>query len=123
MTPTQTCPRCGRANPTANSFCAGCGATLSSRAKSNGWKVFFGAFALFAGIVWAAAIYTRTPQSAPPVAPTETQSLVRPSATPNSAPQSSALTSAQHLAEAKRALADGYKPNRDPKKASWGDVD
>jgi hypothetical protein len=33
-----------------------------------------------------------------------------------------ALTSAQHLAEARRALADGYKPNKDPRKALWGEV-
>jgi hypothetical protein len=32
------------------------------------------------------------------------------------------LTAAQHLSEAKRALADGYKPNKDPRKASWGEV-
>jgi hypothetical protein len=32
------------------------------------------------------------------------------------------LTSAQHLSEAKRALADGYKLNRDPKKAQWEEV-
>ncbi|HEX8068442.1 MAG TPA: DUF3761 domain-containing protein [Pyrinomonadaceae bacterium] len=33
------------------------------------------------------------------------------------------LTAAQHLAEAKRALADGYKPNSDPKKTAWGEVE
>jgi subtilisin-like proprotein convertase family protein len=32
------------------------------------------------------------------------------------------LTSAQHLAEAKKALADGYKPHNDPQKARWGEV-
>jgi hypothetical protein len=42
--------------------------------------------------------------------------------TPSPAGQNTALTSAQHLAEAKRALADGYKPDKDPKKASWGNV-
>jgi len=121
MTPTRTCPRCGRANPSLNSFCAGCGASFSSQAKGNGWKMLFGAFALFVGLVWAAATYTRTP-TAPPVAPTQPQSLLSSNSTPGSAPQSLTLTSAQHLAEAKRALADGYKPNKDPKKALWGEV-
>jgi hypothetical protein len=37
-------------------------------------------------------------------------------------PASLDLTSAQHLAEARRALADGYKPNKDPKKAEWGEI-
>jgi hypothetical protein len=32
------------------------------------------------------------------------------------------LASAQHLAEAKRALADGYKPNKDPQKTQWGEI-
>lgn len=121
MTPIHTCPRCGRANPTVNSFCAGCGANLSSQSKGNGWKVLFGAFALFVGVLWAAVIYTRTPP-APAVAPTMPQSLVSLNTTPGSPPQSVSLTSAQHLSEAKRALADGYKPNKDPKKTSWGEV-
>jgi hypothetical protein len=37
-------------------------------------------------------------------------------------PSSVELTSTQHLAEARRALADGYKPNKDPKKVAWGEV-
>lgn len=123
MTPIQTCPQCGRSNPNTNSFCAGCGANLSSRTNGNGWKVFFGVFALFAGIVWAAAIFTKTtPSSAPPAATTRPQSLLGSNATPDPATQSPTLTSAQHLAEAKRALADGYKADKDPKKASWGNV-
>ena len=31
-------------------------------------------------------------------------------------------TAKQHVAEAKKALADGYKPNKNPLKASWGRV-
>lgn len=122
MAPTQTCPRCGRTNSTANSFCAGCGASFSSQKQGSGWKVFFGAFALFVGIIWAAAIFTRTTPPAPSSASPQTQSLLSPSTTPATAGQSTALTSTQHLAEAKRALADGYKPDKDPKKASWGNV-
>ena len=122
MTPTKTCPHCGRPNQSVNSFCAGCGANLSSRKQGSGWKVFFGAFALLVGIVWAAAIFTRTTPPAPSPASSQSQSLLSPSATPATAGQSTALTSAQHLAEAKHALADGYKPDKDPKKASWGNV-
>jgi hypothetical protein len=119
MTPTNTCPHCGRANQSVNSFCAGCGASLSSQKMGSGWKVFFGAFAIFVGIIWAAAVFTRT---TPPATPSQPQSLLSPSATPAPTGQSTALTSAQHLAEAKRALANGYKPDKDPKKASWGNV-
>jgi hypothetical protein len=122
MTPTRTCPHCGRANSAANSFCAGCGASFSSQKQGSGWKVFFGVFALFVGIVWAAAIFTRTTPPAPSTASSQSQSLLSPSATPSPVGQSTALTSAQHLAEARRALADGYKPDKDPKKASWGNV-
>ncbi len=123
MSPIHTCPQCGHSNPNTNSFCAGCGADLSLPSNRNGWKVFFGVFALFAGLIWAAAIYTKTtPSSAPPAATTQPQSLLGLNATPAPATQSPTLTSAQHLAEAKRALSDGYKADKDPKKASWGNV-
>ncbi len=122
MASLHTCPRCGRTNPNENSYCAGCGANLSSPLSGNRWKVFFGAFALLAGLVWAAAIYTPTQPPAPLVAPSQPQTLVSPGAPPDSSLQSTALTSAQHLAEARQALAEGYKPNKDPKKASWGEV-
>jgi hypothetical protein len=118
MTPIRTCPHCGRPNQSINSFCAGCGASFSSRKLGSGWKVFFGAFALFVGIIWAAAIFTRTT----PPASSQSQSLLSPSAIPAPVGQNTALTGAQHLAEAKRALADGYKPDKDPKKASWVNV-
>lgn len=117
-----TCPRCGRANPNGHSYCAGCGTSLSSPSNGNRWKVFFGVFAVLVGLVWAAAIYTQTQPTVPLVAPSQPQSLVSSNAPPDSSPRSAALTSAQHLAEAKQALAEGYKPNKDPKKASWGEV-
>lgn len=122
MFPTQTCPRCGRANSSANSFCAECGASFSSQKQGSGWKVFFGAFALLVGIIWAAAVFTRTTPPASPATSPQSQSLLSTSTTPAPAGQRIALTSAQHLAEAKRALADGYKPDKDPERASWGNV-
>src|ERR1700755_3382384 len=102
MSPTHTCPSCGRANPNVNSFCAGCGASLSSREKGNGWKVLFGIFALIVGIIWAAVVFTRTPTPAP----SQPQALLSQSTPSAPTNQNLPLTSAQHLAEAKRALAD-----------------
>lgn len=126
MNQTRNCPRCGRPNPGAHSFCSGCGTSLSSSSSSfgNGWKVFFGAFALLVGLIWAAAIYTKTNPPAQ-LAPPQAQSLVgqnSPAAQPAPTAQSLALTTAQHLSEAKRALTDGYRPDKDPQKAKWGEV-
>jgi len=44
------------------------------------------------------------------------------SMTTSASPQQDSLSSSQRLAEAKRALADGYSPNKDPMKTSWGRV-
>jgi hypothetical protein len=81
-----------------------------------------GVFVLFVSFVWAAAIYKQTQTPDPLVIPPQPQSLISANAPLASSPQSTALTSAQHLAEAKQALAEGYKPNKDMKKASWGEV-
>lgn len=116
------CPRCGRSNPNRNSYCAACGNNLSSSSNGNRWKTFFSLFALFVGLVWMAATYTHTQTPMALVAPLQPQSLVSSNTPIDSSPQSITLTSAQHLAEAKQALAEGYKPNKDPKKASWGEV-
>lgn len=132
MPHTYTCPRCGHPSSPGNTFCPGCGSSLSSASSwgGMGWKLFFGAFALFVGVVWAAAIYTRTQPPAQFTAPPQPQSLISsgagssPGVTQVTTPATPgpALTSAQHLAEAKRALADGYKPNKDAQKAKWGEI-
>jgi hypothetical protein len=72
-------------------------------------------------LLWAVAGYkaTTTPTTIQPQA-LSTQSVANSSLQPS--PTSPDLTSAQHLAEARRALADGYKPNKDPKKAALGEV-
>jgi Protein of unknown function (DUF3761)/zinc-ribbon domain len=71
MPPTNSCPRCGRPSSSTNSFCAYCGAPLSSTA-GKGWKLLLGAVALLGGLLWASAIYTQpdtparlTPESMP----------------------------------------------------------
>jgi hypothetical protein len=127
MPPASNCPRCGRPSVPGNTFCAGCGSNLSSTSSGKGWKVFFAIFAIFAGLVWAGVIFTRT-QPAPPLsAASQPQALSGQDVTPHSAQLEQVspaltLTTAQHLSEAKRALVDGYKPNKDPQKAQWGEV-
>jgi hypothetical protein len=127
MPPVSSCPRCGRPSPPNVTFCASCGSNLSPASAwgGKGWKLFFGAFALCVGLVWAAAIYTRpAPQpagAAQPQALMSSGASVGQGALPTPSP-SLTLTSAQHLSEAKRALADGYKPDKDPQKTKWGEV-
>jgi hypothetical protein len=86
-------------------------------------KLILGAVAVFAGLLWVVAISSQTQRGTTlPTAP-QAQSLASSSLTP-AAPvaQTLELTSAQHLSEARRALADGYKPNKDAQKTSWGEV-
>jgi hypothetical protein len=129
MNSTSSCPRCGRPSPSGNSYCANCGASLSSRSGGKGWKLFFGAFAIFVGLLWGVAIFTRPGPASQPAGASQSQTLLGSGANTTGAPAAQptpqpalTLTSAQHLAEAKRALAEGYKPDKDPQKAKWGEV-
>jgi hypothetical protein len=69
-------------------------------------------------------VLTRPQPSTQLAGSTQPQSVLsQEGATAQSSPSLSlALTSAQHLSEAKRALADGYKPDKDSRKAQWGEV-
>jgi hypothetical protein len=91
------------------------------QSKSIGLKLVLGALAVFAGLLWVVAISSQSQHSTTPTPAPQAQSLASTSLPP-AAPvaQTLDLTSAQHLSEAKRALADGYKPNKDPQKTSWG---
>ena len=114
MPPANNCPRCGRLSPANTTFCAGCGAELSPKSAGKGWKLFLGAFALFAGLLWASLIYTQTHPAAQPdgASPARALTVPSPPATPSTArpaPQSSpspAPTSARHLA-GKKSQAGG----------------
>jgi hypothetical protein len=90
-------------------------------AKGHGVKLLLGVVAVFVGLLWIVAISTQ--RGTAPLTTQQAQSLSSTSLPP-AAPvaQTLELTSAQHLSEAKRALADGYKPNKDPKKTAWGEV-
>jgi hypothetical protein len=115
------CPHCGHSNFNTATFCAACGARVGAARK--GSKVLIAALAVFfVGLLWAAAGYKVS--TTPTTIPSQVLSTQIPSNSSNlqPSPASLDLTSAQHLAEARRALADGYKPNRDPKKAAWGAV-
>jgi hypothetical protein len=125
MSSTSNCPNCGRPAAVGVKFCAGCGSNLSSTSSGKGWKLLFGVFAVLVGVVWAAVVLMRTQPAAQLTGATQQQSLLGQGTTNAAQPAPSpslTLTSAQHLAEAKRALADGYKPNKDPRKAQWGEV-
>lgn len=53
------------------------------------------------------------------------QSSTTPQTPPKAAAKDDAfikMTAAEHLAEAKKALAENYKPNKDPMKTTWGMV-
>lgn len=120
MNQPNTCSHCGRSNLNTATFCAACGTRLPSIGKER--KILFGAIAVFlVGLLWAAAGYkvTTTPTTMQPQA-LSTQIAANSNLPPSQA--SLDLTSAQHLAEARRALADGYKPNKDSKKALWGEI-
>lgn len=127
MPPVNSCLRCGRPAAPGVSFCASCGSNLSSTSSGKGWKLFLGAVALLGGLLWASVLYTQTRPSAQVIGPSQPQGLV---GSGQGAAQAQAaqpapsltLTSAQHLAEAKQALADGYKPTKDPQKTTWGEV-
>jgi len=115
------CPHCDHSNFNTATFCAACGARVREARK--GSKVLIAALAVFfVGLLWAAAGYKVS--TTPTTIPSQALSTQIPSNSSNlqPSPASLDLTSAQHLAEARRALADGYKPNKDPKKAAWGEV-
>ena len=98
-------------------FCAVCGARMPSTAK--GWKLLAGAFAVFViGLLWAAAGYQAT--TSPTLQPQALTTPVAANSNLQPLPQTLELTSAQHLGEAQRALADENRPNKDPKKTGWG---
>jgi hypothetical protein len=122
MSQTGTCPRCGRPNPTANDFCPGCGTSLKSASGRNGWKLLLGVFAIFAGLIWAAALFTRPAPDIVPVKPAPRALLAADASPAPPPPQAQGLTAAQHLAAARNALADGYRPDKDPRRTSWGEV-
>ena len=120
MNQPRPCSHCGHSNFNTATFCAACGARV--REASKGGKLLVAAIAVFVvGLLWAAVGYkvTTTPTTMQPQA-LFTQSAANTNL--QQLPASLDLTSAQHLAEARRALADGYKPNKDPKKAAWGEV-
>lgn len=118
MTPTRACPRCGRANLAAHSFCPACGENLSPSGVSRGWKLLIGSFLLFAVVLWAAVFSNRTLEPSAP-----RQHLLGGDTAPTPTTQTAELTSAQHLAAAKKALADGHRPDSNAKNASAGEVE
>jgi hypothetical protein len=123
MNPTRPCPRCGRQVISTIAFCPACGERIAPQSKSISLKLVLGALAVFAGLLWVVAISSQTQRGTMPTPAPQAQLLASSALTP-AAPvaQTLELTSAQHLSEARRALADGYKPNKDPQKTSWGEV-
>lgn len=123
MNSIRPCPRCGRQIVSSVAFCPACGEKMVASANGHGVKLLLGAVAVFVALLWIIAISTQTQRSPAQLPTSQAQSLASTSLPPTaSVAQTLELTSAQHLSEAKRALADGYKPNKDPKKTTWGEV-
>lgn len=119
MNQPRLCAHYGRSNLHSATFCAACGARLASTGK--GGKILLAALAVFVvGLLWAAAGY-KVATSSTAVQPQTLSTQIPVSPTLQQPSPTLELTSAQHLAEARRALVDGHKPNTDPKKAGWGE--
>lgn len=119
MQSANSCRRCGRPTFGAQSFCPACGEKLTPASKGSGFKLLLGVFAVFVLALWGSTFYALGSRSAAPPRPAANQ-LVG-TTLPNAAPTLK-LSDAQHLAEGKRALADGYSPSSDTKKATVGEV-
>ena len=111
----QKCHECGKKVSTEAERCPNCGAPVILK-KKEGWQPgCFGYIAIiFLGLLFVGFI----------------GSLMNPSTEKKNVPNVKAelsnsfkkMTSAEHMAEAKKALAAGYKPNKDPMKTKWGRV-
>lgn len=116
MRPSAPCPRCGRHNVAGLSYCPGCGAALDRGAlRKQGWRVAVGVSLLAMGLVWgAASLDNPQPEQTPgaPASDTRPRTSLGLSSPPRAA--SSELTSAEHLAESKRALAATSEDYKDP---------
>jgi hypothetical protein len=123
MNPTRTCPHCGRTNPNSNGFCSTCGGKIKTSGGGLATKLLLGVFLLLVVVVWTTSLtQPRRDVPLPQTSQAPQYLTTATSAAPPAQANSLELSSAQHLAEAKRALADGYKPSKDPKKATWGEV-
>jgi hypothetical protein len=105
-----------------HTFCSACGEQLTgSPVRKHGWKLLAGLFAILFGIVWGAAVLREPGNDAdhaqPQIPPRTETTGATPTATASTA-STLELTSAQHLAEARRALAAGNEQNKDPKKGT-----
>lgn len=121
MRPANSCPRCGRPVFGAQSFCPACGEKLAAPSKGSGFKLLLGVLAVIVLALWGSTFYTLGSRSAAPPRPGANQ-LVSALAPDVAAAPTLKLSDSQHLAEGKRALAEGYSPSSDPKKAAVGEV-
>ena len=134
MYPPRPCPRCSFPNQPANAFCAQCGAPLTDQAPppqggrphgaSNSVKtllvvlgILFGSCMLCGIIGGLAEKFNPKPANTNVASVSATPAGV--AATPSGTP---AVSPAEHLSQAKKALADNYKPHKDPMKTTWGRV-
>ena len=121
MRSTNSCPRCNRPVFGTQSFCPACGEKLTTPSKGIGFKILLGVLAAFVLVLWGSTFYTLGSRSAAPPRPAANQ-LVGTAVSGAAAPPTLKLSDAQHLAEGKRALADGYSLSSDPKKAAVGEI-
>lgn len=104
------CRECGVKVSTEAKTCPHCG--VNKPVSSNGilkWAI------LGISTIVIVALVSGTSEKDKPVTPSNN--------IPRAAPEPKKLSPAEHLSEAKKALADGYKPDKNPEKTRWGNVD
>lgn len=130
MHPALTCPSCSAVNQAGNAYCARCGAALhppqhqAPRGMSNAMKLALVAAAiLFGSCVACGLLFSLVGQQGDRPQPSNAaQAAATPGA--DAAPAGTpSVSPSGHLAYAKQALAENYKPHKDPMKTTWGRVD
>ncbi len=109
------CRECGKMVSTEAIACPGCGAKPKKKIG------VLGVFGIVLGSLFVIGVIGNLTESwnCTRKAANQTPS---PSTTRPPSPPKPALTAAQHISDAKAALADGYTPNEDPTKRSWGNL-
>ncbi len=110
----QNCHECGKEVSTNADKCPNCGAPvkkpfLQKKIGCLGAIVIVILFAAIASLFDSKTPQTSTPPQSPPQKTQTDDSFIK-------------MTAKEHLEAAQKSLSDGYKPNKDPMKTTWGHV-